>query len=610
VCSSKAISDRPVADTKPETDAAASGNRSDECIPLAIQLTQALKTHWGYDRFRALQLETLEAIFNRKDSITLLPTGGGKSLCYQLPMALKPGETALIISPLIALMQDQVTQAQEKGFQAAMLTSAQSVEDRKAIFARYRAGEVQLLYVSPERAIRPAFLEALKEHGTLAYIAVDEAHCISQWGHQFRPEYQQLGLLRDAFPGVAIHAFTATAPRPVKDDIALSLQLQQPQVLNASMYRANLAFRVEERASRKAVFYEEQLLPYVLNRKAQCGLIYCLSRQQVEDISTLLQVNGVPARGYHAGMAASLRQKNQDAFMAGEINVMVATLAFGMGIDRSDIRYVVHTHAPKALEQYVQEAGRGGRDGNPSDCVLFSSSRDVYTWEKMLKQEGLEGESFQHALQRLWHLQQYIESHECRHRVILEYFGQRLRGNYRCTGCDICQTHPAPYAEATTLAQHAFSIIWRLNHRATFEHLLGVLIGEASLLPIGDREEAMQLPSYGMFNRTDKATIANVLMQLERYHFLMAHENAAGYPVLGLTREAMNWLRAMKAQEGGPPGPNCAVLPPIMQGLAVPVLTSVAPVKAPVILPNARPKPTRKKRKSPLRSYGAGNPPD
>jgi ATP-dependent DNA helicase RecQ len=566
-------------------------------------LHQALKIHWGYDRFRALQLETIEAILNQQDSITLLPTGGGKSLCYQLPMILKPGETALIISPLIALMEDQVNQAREKGFKAACLTSSQGIEERKATFEAYRKRELQLLYVSPERVLRPEFLEALQAHGTIAYIAIDEAHCISQWGHQFRPEYQQLGHLRSYFPKASVHAFTATAPIPVVEDIERSLNLKEAQRLQASMYRSNLCLKVEERHRKKIEFLEEQLLPYLLRKKGQCGLIYCLSRAQVEEIATLLQTNGIKARGYHAGMAATLRQKNQQAFMSGEVQVMVATLAFGMGIDRSDIRFVVHTHAPKALEQYVQEAGRAGRDGLPSECILYTSPNDFYTWEKMMKQDEA-GESFQRSVQRLWHLQQYTESSECRHRMVLDYFGQHLTTGYTCTGCDYCGTHPTVMEEAPAFTQHVCSVIWRLAVDAKPDTVLGVLCAEASLIPIGVRETAMALASYGAYPQRNKSWVFNGLLQLERYQFIALHtsDEAVGTnasststPHYTLTREAMAWLRSLKHQDDAT---AMSALPPLVYGmLEPPRLLNDSPIKVRPILPNARPKPVKKKKR-------------
>lgn len=462
-------------------------------------LLEILQTHWKYTRFRPLQQETITCILQQQDSLTLLPTGGGKSLCYQLPILTMPGKTAVIISPLIALMEDQVQQAQQKGIKAVALNSVQSLDVRKATYEAFMAGEVELLYISPERFTSMAFVESLHRSGRIAYFAVDEAHCLSQWGHQFRPDYQLLGQLKTWFPNVGIHAFTATAPKIVADEICTMLNLQNPTVLKSSLYRANLYLAVEERASSKTAF-AEQLVTLLQAKRGQAGIVYGFSRSQVEELATLLQANGILAKGYHAGMSASMRQKNQHAFMTGKIDVMVATVAFGMGIDRGDIRFVIHTHAPRSIEHYLQEVGRAGRDGLPSDCILYFAKRDFTTWEKMLKQDE-SGDVYQRSLEKLWQMQLFVEGSDCRHGVLAQHFGMPLPTS-RCHGCDVCFRYPELEADSILLAQQLLSAVWRTGTLATRNTVVALLLGDAALLPPNQQAAWQALPTFGLLRHT------------------------------------------------------------------------------------------------------------
>ncbi len=546
-------------------------------------LHHSLKCYWGFDSFRPLQLESIRSILTRQDSITLFPTGGGKSLCYQLPILYFPQQTALVISPLISLMEDQVQQAQAKGFSVSCLNSSQSPEERRDIFNRFRAGTLQLLYVSPEKLANPSFIEALQTQGQIAYIAVDEAHCISQWGHQFRPDYQRLGELRTAFPALGIHAFTATAPKRVVEDIEQSLQLREADRFQASMLRANLEYRVEERSQKLEVFLQSQLLPILKSRQGQAGIIYCLSRKDVEDLSLSLQVNGINAKAYHAGLPDALRTRNQEAFMRGDIHIMVATTAFGMGIDRADIRFVIHASMPQSLEGYVQEAGRAGRDGLPSTCYLFKRPNDERSWTSMLQKNG-------ESTHKLWGMLMYSDSQVCRHRLILDYFGQVLQAK-RCTGCDVCQTRPRFYPQSTLLMQHVFSVIHRLKQHASTDCILGVLRGDLALIPLGLRETVQDFKSYGAFASEQAFKLSLFLEQLERLHYISHASSTGENAIFHLEAKAMKWIK--EAEE------NREDVRLMIAEAYCPPLKSPSPA---VILPNAMPKPTKAPRRKGIRN--------
>jgi ATP-dependent DNA helicase RecQ len=505
-------------------------------------LSEILQTHWNYTRFRPLQQETIHCVLNQQDSLTLLPTGGGKSLCYQLPILTMPGKTAVVVSPLIALMEDQVQQAKQKGIKAVALNSAQPLEVRKEIFEAFQAGTVQLLYVSPERFTSMAFVESLQRSGRIAYFAVDEAHCLSQWGHQFRPDYQLLGQLKTWFPEVGIHAFTATAPKVVADEIGTMLNLVNPTVLKSSLYRANLYLGVVQRPSKKVAF-QEMLVTELLGRKGQAGIIYCFSRMQVEEWAKLLQANGIKARGYHAGMPTGMRQKNQHAFMAGDIDIMVATVAFGMGIDRGDIRFVMHTHAPRSIEHYLQEVGRAGRDGNPSDCLLYYATRDFTTWEGMLKKDE-RGETLQRSVEKLWQMQLFVEGADCRHNVLAQHFAMPLPTS-NCHGCDACHRYPEAEANSVLLAQQLLSAVWRTGALASRNTVVALLLGDGALLPETQLVAWQALPIFGLLKESSsRKTLHLALEQLVALGLLVPTVGVEGG--LSLTADGQIVLRAFQ----------------------------------------------------------------
>ncbi|MFM7390551.1 MAG: RecQ family ATP-dependent DNA helicase, partial [Vampirovibrionales bacterium] len=461
-----------------------------------------LKHHWGYTHFRPFQQETVASVLNQQDSLTLLPTGGGKSICYQLPILFYPQKTALIVSPLISLMHDQVAQARQRGFSAYALHSNLSHKERRHIYQAFRQGEVQLLYVSPERLNHDGFIQALQAEQRLAYIAIDEAHCISQWGHQFRPDYRLLGDLKQLFGHLSVHAFTATAPPTVKQDIINSLNLLQPNIFQASMFRANLRLTVEHRGTKKETL--ARVLRFIKQYPQQAGILYCTSRNAVEEWVEHLREAGIAAKGYHAGMSATMRERHMQAFMSGKLPIMVATVAFGMGVDRGDIRFVIHTSSPATLEAYLQEAGRAGRDGQPSECLLLWREADFTVWRKRLKDEASQNESTKASekqlaqqLKKLHELQLFCESVQCRHHQLTAYFGQPLAVEY-CPGCDYCDTTPHPHPESVATTLQLLSAVWRLGVEASLSSVYGLIKGDTALLPATLVEAAQAWPVFAV----------------------------------------------------------------------------------------------------------------
>src|SRR4051812_742787 len=370
----------------------------------------------------------MDAILGGRDSVVVLPTGGGKSLCFQAPALVRRG-LGLVVSPLISLMKDQVDTLVENGIAAAYYNSAMSADAKASVTAGLRERRYALVYVSPERLAGEGSETFLQRLGDVGYLAVDEAHCISQWGHDFRPEYRQLGALRERLPGVSLHAFTATATARVRRDIAAQLQLRDPLELVGSFDRPNLLYRVLPRASLKT-----QLQQVLARHRGTAGIVYCTSRREVDALAEWLSSEGVRARPYHAGLADDERHRNQDAFINEDADVVVATVAFGMGIDRSDVRFVVHAGAPQSLEHYQQEAGRAGRDGLEAECVLFYSAADFLKWRVMLERSGELTDARRSLLRDI---ERYAAGVGCRHRHLVSYFGERFSKD-DCGACDYC----------------------------------------------------------------------------------------------------------------------------------------------------------------------------
>lgn len=399
-------------------------------IMMNEDLTQVLNTHFGLSSFRPLQKEIIESVLEDHDALVLMPTGGGKSLCYQLPALLFPGIT-LVVSPLISLMKDQVDALKQKGINAEFLNSSISFYEQKRIEEKALRGELKLLYVAPERFANEHFQSVLDDL-KVSLIAIDEAHCISQWGHDFRPDYRNLRMLRTMFPDVPIVALTATATERTRRDIAEQLKLRNGKMYIASFNRPNLRYHVLRK--RRSAF--DALVSLLKKEKSLPAIIYCLARKDTEMLASDLQEEGLRALPYHAGLDAGERKSIQERFLNDETPIICATIAFGMGIDKPDVRTVVHWTMPKDLEGYYQETGRAGRDGKPSECVLFYGVGDAIVFRKFFR-EIKNDEARAHAHWRLKRMQKYAESGECRRRNILMYFGENFpKGN--CSGCDRC----------------------------------------------------------------------------------------------------------------------------------------------------------------------------
>ena len=401
-----------------------------------MDLNDTLREYWGYDSFRPKQQEIVQSILDGHDVAVVMPTGGGKSLCYQLP-AIVSGRLCVVISPLIALMQDQSSQLAQLGVSAAVLNSSQDAEERKEVFRKIYRNELKLLYLSPERLAVPSTTEWLRQANP-GFFAVDEAHCISEWGHEFRPEYRQLQLLRDHFPDAPIAAFTASATRKVRHDILTQLKLRQPRTFITSFARRNLRYYVRESAKKDK---EKLLLRAIRHHKGESIIVYASTIKMVEETTAMLNDRGIPALCYHGKMDTDSRRTNQEQWMNGEADVMVGTLAFGLGINKPDVRCVIHLSLPKSPEQYYQEAGRAGRDTQPADCLLLWSRGDIGILVHFIDQ--MEDQSNKEtAWQRYHAVKNLVENETCRMRQICEYFGETPKSWDKCGDCDVCAGLP------------------------------------------------------------------------------------------------------------------------------------------------------------------------
>jgi ATP-dependent DNA helicase RecQ len=498
-------------------------------------LRDVLARYWGYDAFRPLQQEAMRAILEGRDSVVVLPTGGGKSLCFQAPALLSTG-VALIVSPLISLMKDQVDTLVGNGVPAAYFNSSLSSEQRAAVSSGIRQGRYRLLYVSPERVAgegSEAFAALLAQSG-VSFIAVDEAHCISQWGHDFRPEYRQLARLRQMFSGVSMHAFTATATAQVRRDICTQLGLSSPLELVGSFDRPNLVYRVLARHKLK-----RQLTEILDRHRGQAGIIYCTSRREVDALASWLTQTGVRARAYHAGLDDAVRTESQDAFLDEHADVIVATVAFGMGIDRSDVRFVVHAGSPQSLEHYQQESGRAGRDGLEAECVLIYSTADFMKWRVMLERNG---ELTEGRRELLRDIERYAASVGCRHRHLVTYFGEKY-AREDCGACDYCLDELEPVADPAVLARKVLSCVARVGQRFGALHVTTVLRGTATDQVTVRRHDA--LSTFGLLSDCSVPEVRGYIEQLIARGLLRQTDDE--YPVLVLTPAAVALLKDSSA---------------------------------------------------------------
>ena len=430
-------------------------------------LQAELQRYWGYDSFRPLQAEAMECVLQDQDSVVVLPTGGGKSLCFQIPALCRDG-LAVVVSPLISLMKDQVDGLKACGVPAECVNSTQSMDTRRQIANALRRGEIKLLYVSPERLLTDRMLQFL-ETIPLAFFAIDEAHCISSWGHDFRPEYRGLRILKERFPQQHIHAYTATASEQVRQDIASQLGLNEPRYLVGSFDRPNLTYRVRPRGK-----LLRQIQEILAERRGESGIIYCISRAEVERTAVALQEQGIRALPYHAGLDDEVRKRNQEAFIEDRADIIVATVAFGMGIDKPNVRFVIHAAMPKSLESYQQESGRAGRDGLESDCWLFYAPGDYLTWKGMINHEDPVAQ--QGAVESLQSIANFCTSVICRHQSLVGYFGETLPQTCG-KACDVCLNELDVVDNPLILGQKIISCVVRLRERFGADYTSLVLNG-------------------------------------------------------------------------------------------------------------------------------------
>jgi ATP-dependent DNA helicase RecQ len=509
-------------------------------VPGPAPLESVLERYWGFTAFRPLQREAMDAILARRDSVVVMPTGAGKSICFQAP-ALAADGLALVVSPLISLMKDQVDTLVGNGVAAACYNSAQTSEQKAAVMEALRAGRLKLLYVSPERLVgegAEGFLGRVASGGApLAFVAVDEAHCISQWGHDFRPEYRQLARLRDVFPGVSLHAFTATATARVRRDIAEQLALRAPLELVGSFDRPNLTYRVLPRQSLRS-----QIVDVLGRHEGEAGIIYCTSRKDVDQLAAWLQDAGRRAVPYHAGLSDEERHRHQDAFLDEHADVVVATVAFGMGIDRSDVRFVVHAGAPQSLEHYQQESGRAGRDGLEAECVLIVSGADFLKWRTLLEKSGEWNEQRRTLLRDM---ERYAAGVGCRHKHLLAHFGERYAKD-DCGACDFCLGELESVPDAVTLARKILSSVARVGQRFGAAHVTNVLRGATSESVTSRGHDTLSV--FGLLRDQSVDDVRGYIDQLLGRGLLQ--QTGEQYPVLSLTDDGVALLKDAGAAPG------------------------------------------------------------
>jgi ATP-dependent DNA helicase RecQ len=473
-----------------------------------LALQHVLKTYWGFDDFLPLQREAMQCVLSNRDSLVVMPTGGGKSLCYQAPAMCRDG-LAIVVSPLLALMKDQVDGLRTNGVPAAAVNSTLAADQKRDIVRQIEAGRLRLLYMSPEKLLAPRTLEFLQNQ-PVSFFAIDEAHCISAWGHDFRPEYRDLRRLRDRFPETAIHAYTATATEQVRGDIVAQLSLRDAEVLVGDFRRPNLQYHVARRERGL-----NQVCSVIDRFRGQSGIVYCIARADVDRACAVLKEMGYSVLPYHAGMSDADRVHNQEAFLTEQVDTIVATIAFGMGIDKSNVRYVVHAGMPKSLENYQQESGRAGRDGVEAECWLLYSGGDVMKWKRVFEHASGEARASEEAA--LKKIEAYATSVTCRHASLIEHFGQSWDQG-PCNACDVCLGKLEVVEDALVIGQKILSCVLRVHEQCGPDYVSKVLTGsrEQRILSAGhDR-----LSTWGLLSDFRRQDVRQWIEQLVNQGFL------------------------------------------------------------------------------------------
>lgn len=495
---------------------------------MSAESLTTLQRVFGYESFRPDQEEIIDNLINGVDAFVLMPTGGGKSLCYQIPAILRNG-VGIVVSPLISLMKDQVDALQANGVTAAYYNSTLNAQQVRAVLNQLHSGKLDLLYVAPERLMQSSFMERL-QNIDIALLAIDEAHCVSRWGHDFRPEYLRLGELRTKLPKIPTIALTATADPQTRDDAMVRLGLSQAPLYVTGIDRPNIRYMVLEK---NRPF--EQLKNLLANRKREAGIIYALSRKRVEDIAGRLVAHGIDAAAYHAGMSTQNRQTVQDAFLKDELQVVVATVAFGMGIDKPNVRFVVHYDLPKNIESYYQETGRAGRDGLSAEALLLYNMQDVVLVRKLLERSDNE-QQIRIEIQKLNSMVDFVEALTCRRQILLNYFGEQLKEV--CGNCDVCLNPPQQY-DATLDAQKALSCVYKVGQRFGVKHVISVLRGSHNERIKRFRHE--QLSTFALGKELGEAEWSSIFRQLIHQGYLA--QDLSNYGVLKLTSRSRPILK-------------------------------------------------------------------
>jgi ATP-dependent DNA helicase RecQ len=530
-------------------DSGGNGEWTDE------RLLGVVRETWGFDALRPMQSDAVRASLASRDSLVVMPTGGGKSLCYQVPPLLT-GKLTVVVSPLIALMQDQVSGLKIAGYPAAALNSHVSPEESSRIRAGCRDGSIKLLFIAPERLLLDGTISWLRGLGDrVGSIAVDEAHCISQWGHDFRPEYRRLAELRDHLPGLAIHAYTATATPRVREDVVRQLKLKNALVLVGRFDRPNLTYRVIPRTR-----MVEQVAKVLARHEGRAAIVYCISRKETESLADALSAKGLDARAYHAGMTPNQRSKTSDDFKNERLNIVCATVAFGMGIDRGDVRCVIHAAIPKSVEHYQQETGRAGRDGLPSECVLLHSAADFERWRMLMERSAAETgatpESLAAQMELLRHLKGVVSTGRCRHRGLTEYFGQKYMGPEAkgdpdadvgghvggCGACDVCLGELDEIADSQVVAQKILSCVYRVGQNFGAGHVADVLRGRPTQKLVDRGHD--RLSTFGLLRDLSRETIVSCVHQLVDVGALAVAPGE--YPVITMTAASKEFINGTR----------------------------------------------------------------